>query len=281
MRTVVTMLVIAALSSACANEPVGSGGGGIDHPTGGDEIVLRVSDEGGFVPVEYNLTRLPSFTLFGDGTILVPGAQIAIYPGPALPPIVRRTVNDDGIQAILGAALDAGLDQDLDLSDTGSMLIADATTTVFTLTAEGRTTRVSVYALGAFPDRPEGMSEEEFELRNALTDLVERLGGLDRWLPDGSIGPEGAYRPDGARVFAGRYRSDRELPQEPVRWPLDEPLEVGPQDTAGYACRAVTGGEWETLSPRARDANQLTPWVSDGDRFALLFRPLLPDESGC
>jgi hypothetical protein len=33
--------------------------------------------------------------------------------------------------------------------------------------------------------------------------------------------------------------------------------------------------------PLAQSANQLTPWRSDGAKFAILFRPLLPDESGC
>ena len=33
--------------------------------------------------------------------------------------------------------------------------------------------------------------------------------------------------------------------------------------------------------PLVEQANQLTPWTSDGSQYGLLFRPLLPDESGC
>ena len=57
---------------------------GIEHPTGSDQVVLRVADEGGFVPVDYMLSSMPSFSLYGDGTLITPGAQIDIYPGPAL-----------------------------------------------------------------------------------------------------------------------------------------------------------------------------------------------------
>ena len=65
--------------------------------------------EGGFVPVDYMLSAMPSFSLYGDGTLITPGAQIDIYPGPALPAIQQQQVSEAAIQAILQAALDAGL----------------------------------------------------------------------------------------------------------------------------------------------------------------------------
>ena len=46
-------------------------------------------------------------------------------------------------------------------------------------------------------------------------------------------------------------------------------------------CGAVAADAATTLLPLAEQANQLTPWTSDGERYALWFRPLLPDESGC
>jgi hypothetical protein len=48
-------------------------------------VVLRIEQSGGFVAVQYNLTRMPMLTLYGDGLYLTPGPQIEIYPGPALP----------------------------------------------------------------------------------------------------------------------------------------------------------------------------------------------------
>jgi hypothetical protein len=244
--------------------------------------VLRLSYEGGFVPVEYNITQFPAFTLYGDGRVVVPGAQIAIYPGPALPAVSQRTVTEEGIQTILQAALDAGLGSgDRSHSDFGSTLIADASTAIFTLTANGKTSRVSVYALFELPEHPEGMPEEEFQARQALSDLAERLGALEQWLPEGSVGPEEPFRPAGYRLFVGDYRRDKELPQKPAVWPLTTPLSTADADGTGYSCIAVTGADWDAVAPLAQDANQLTPWENAGTKFSVLFRPLLPEEAGC
>jgi hypothetical protein len=269
-------------AAACANEPAGGGAGGIQHPTGRDQIVLRLSYEGGFVPLEYNLTQIPAFALYGNGRIVLPGAQIELYPGPALPAVNQRDVTEEGLQSILQAALDAGLGRgDRDYSDFASTMIADASTAVFTFSAAGKTSRVSAYALAELPDRPTGMPLEEFEARQALADLAERLGLLEQWLPEGSIGPEGPFAPAGYRLFVGPYRPAEDLPQEPAVWPLATPLPTSGDDGTGYACLTVAGDDWSTLQPLARSANELTPWTNEGNEFTVLFRPLLPDESGC
>jgi len=47
-------------------------------------------------------------------------------------------------------------------------------------------------------------------------------------------------------------------------------------------CGTVSGQALSALLlPAVREANQLTPWVSGGERYRILFRPLLPDELGC
>ena len=37
----------------------------------------------------------------GDGRVIVPGAQIDIFPGPALPAVTVRQLTEDGVQAVL------------------------------------------------------------------------------------------------------------------------------------------------------------------------------------
>jgi hypothetical protein len=39
----------------------------IEHPTGAGDIVLRAATRGGFVRLETVMSRLPEFTLYGDG----------------------------------------------------------------------------------------------------------------------------------------------------------------------------------------------------------------------
>jgi hypothetical protein len=272
------------LATACANVASPSDGREpIEHPRGPDEVVLRLSYEGGFVPVEASLTAVPAFTLYGDGTVVTGGVQIAIYPPPALPAIVTRSIGEEGVQAALEAALEAGLgDRDVDATATGQLLIADAATAVFTITVNGRTTTASVYALGELTERPEGMTDEEFGLRRSLGRLAERLGNLEAWLPAGAVGPEEPYLAGSASIFVGPYRPQADLPQRPEPWPLGDLAGFGePSTFPQMRCGVVSGDEWRDVRRAAASANQLTPWTSQGRDYQVLVRPLLPDEAGC
>ena len=80
-------LTVLLTLAACAETPVDPGAGGIDHSTAADDVLVRLSYEGGFVPVEWTYTNFAFYSLLGDGTLIVPGAQIEIYPGPALPAV--------------------------------------------------------------------------------------------------------------------------------------------------------------------------------------------------
>jgi hypothetical protein len=289
-RIGVAVAAVAVLASACGgvgNDDPGSGGGtgatGIAHPTGSDQLILRMAYEGGFVPYEYTLGSTPFWSLFGDGTLIVPGPQIEIYPGPALPNLTATPVSEDGIQAILEAARDAGLlDGD---ANYGDQCIADAANTVFTTTADGTTTVVSAYALDVGDPAGTCGNDKDADARAKLADFQAKLTDLRSWLPNGSVGTERPYDPTEMRVYVLPYRGDAELPQDPIEWPLDgsvdsfgEPFENAPSDTR---CGVVTGDDLTTLLAAARDANALTPWTSGGAEYQLIFRPLLPDEHSC
>jgi hypothetical protein len=43
----------------------------------------------------------------------------------------------------------------------------------------------------------------------------------------------------------------------------------------------VEGDDLATLLPAVQHATQITPWTDDGSTYGIVFRPLLPDESGC
>lgn len=278
------VLILAAV--ACAEPSTGGDDApspSVDHGTAPEDLLLRWGYEGGFTPPEYQLTNLPSFSLYGDGTIVRPGPQIEIYPGPAIPALETTRVDEDGVDAILDAAFEAGLDTVSDLTDMGSVGIADAPESVFTLRAGGVDRTIRVYALGELTGQPPGMPDEEYEARQALLELIDRLGSLRTWLPEGSVGASGVYDVTGVRAFVSRYRSQTDLPQPEIEWPLDESLRgIGEEADAGYRCVVVTGSDWtDRLEPLAADANQLTPWTSGGQRYAIAFRPLLPDETAC
>ncbi|HZB01444.1 MAG TPA: hypothetical protein VE800_04970 [Actinomycetota bacterium] len=284
LRSVSALLSSIALFSACADLTTGPGDGGtsIEHATGDREVLVRVSYEGGLIDVAWHLTNLPIFSLYGDGTVIQPGAQIAIYPGPALPAISSRTIAEAGIQSILREALDAVEGVPDHLNDLYSMQIADATSTVITVNAAGVERTISVYALAEAPQRPEGMPDDVYEARQRLSRLVTKLGNLEPWLPAASLGDETTYRSQAARVFVSDYRKVDDLHQEPIAWPAGSLGRFGePTQPTGYRCGTLSGDAWNVVREQASRANQLTPWTDAGERFSVLFRPLLPDESGC
>src|SRR5436309_15274616 len=86
-----------------------AGSGGIDHPTGSADLVLRMDVGGGFVAPAYELRRIPTWSLFGDGRIITEGPQIEIYPGLALPCVQDQIITVDGVQTISDAAMCTGL----------------------------------------------------------------------------------------------------------------------------------------------------------------------------
>jgi hypothetical protein len=261
----------------------GTGSTAIQHPTGDEEVVLRVAYEGGFVPVDYTLRTIPSWTLYGDGTLVMAAPQIEIYPPPAVPGLTATPIAEEGVQAILEAAREAGL-MDGDVSY-GNDCIADAATTVFTTNAGGSTSVVSAYALDVGEPAGTCVSNDEADERAALAAFQMRLGDLRSWLPEGSVGEEQPLEPNALRVYSQPYRGEPDPPQEQVAWPLDEPLDSFGEPVEDFGgpmrCGVVNGEDLSTLLPIATASNEITPWTSSGDEYHLIFRPLLPDESGC
>ena len=216
---------LAVVLAACASPP-GTDDGAIEHPTGADEVVLRVSSAGGFVMPEFLFSALPQFTLYGDGTVIVPGAVPAIYPCPALAPLQARRLNEEGIQAILRAVAGTGTFVADARFDGAQAMVADATDTVFTLNADATSVEVSVYALGFLDpaNLPPGMPEAEVAAHDALLHLSNMLSSLDTqidasgWADDTwhpyqpsamrlSVRPADGDVPDGTETF--------------VAWPIE------------------------------------------------------------
>jgi hypothetical protein len=271
----VSLGLVALLATGCAQR---AATGGTPPPATGHDVVLRIDTVGGFLAPQALLRQLPVFALYSDGRLVVPGPQIEIYPGPALPNLQVRTVSPEGIQAILAAAKAAGLlgpDRHYD-----AIRVADAPTTIFTVLADGVRHTVSVQALGT--EQSPDASPEEIAARAKLSALQSKLSDLSSWLPAGSLGKESAYRPVEMRVYVFAYAPSEDLMQKTVDWPLGSFQGFQPlPDQAETRCGTVTGNDLGRVLAAAGQANELTPWMADGERWALVFRPLLPDESGC
>jgi hypothetical protein len=295
LRMLGSALVLMLAAASCADAGPGAGNGGSTgttgpsggtgptHAGGATEVVLRVATEGGFVPVEVNLAAIPGFTAYGDGTTITTGPQIEIYPGPALPNVIATPLTDAGLDALVRAALDAGLAKDADHIDLEHMAISDMPTTVFTLVVDGTAHVTRVYALGAVSEQPPGMSDDEWTARRELETFAAQLGDLRSWLPAGSVGEDAPYVPSAMRIFVGPYVPDEQLSQPEIAWPLGSDLGAlgEPTSLADRRCAVLEGADLDAVWPLAQQANTLTPWTSGGTSYSIVFRPLLPDESGC
>lgn len=290
---VVLSLLLAACQSAGGSPGAspGPGDGPIDHPTGGDPVVI-VEYRGGFVPPEFLATQLPTFVLLGDGRVITQGAQPAIFPGPALPALLVRTLSEEGIQTVLTEVVATNVfGQDLDLRGAANF-VADAPDTVFTVHAGGRDVTVSVYALGFIdPAGPpaEGITQAEIQAHQVLNSLNNRLTQLESWLPADAWADTGwnPYEPEAFRLYLRDATADPAdgsgMPQQVRIWPLDgDPAAFGEEEPFfgdGTRCGVVEGEEAAIWLAELQAANQLTRWSVDGaSLYAVTPRPLLPYE---
>lgn len=283
-QTMAAVVALTVVAGACGKGDVVSPGAGADRDA--DSLILRMSTEGGFLPYEYALRQVPEFTLTGDGRVFTLGAQIEIYPPPALPPLLARTVTGEAIDKIIAEAKAAGLDGPD--KEYRYDMVADAGTTIFTFVdADGKEHRISAYALGFEADGggdPPGQSAEDKKARATLAKLRDKLNDLGSWLPAGSVGEDKPVDPDALRIYARPYQAgEGEEPKQTAKaWPLSQPLaSFGDKFGDEYRCGIIEGADLQKLLPELKQSNTRTPWTSDGKDYELVLRPLLPDESGC
>lgn len=238
--------------------------GGIEHPVGADDVVLRIGYEGGFVPVEAAFQNLPTLLVTGDGRLIVQGPVIEIYPGPLLPNLQVRSISEDGIQQLLSLAADHGL-----LTQRGydnPTNIADAPDTVVTIAANGEVYEHRAYALGL-----DGSGNESDELRQSLADFIAAATG--EFLTDNpELGAEEPYTSETflVRPTAVTDLSGFEVEPTVVEWPAGLPALVEGE------CIEVPATDVGALFA---EANQLTFFTSGDQPFSLGVKPLIPGDS--
>jgi hypothetical protein len=258
--------------SASAGPPTGE----IDHATGATDVILRLEEGGGFVPMGYLVSQAPTFSLYGDGAVVFRN-QFAepLPPGPVIRDVPFRTarLSEEQVQGLLQFALvDGGLG--IARASYENPMIADAGTSIFTINAGGLEKVVSVYALGL--ETPDGT---DAGARTAFNRLAERLRDFDE---GGSIETQ-VYVPD-------RYRGvlyDAFGGADPVAWPWPdiEPAQfVARNDpelpASSFPSRVMTLDEVAALELDDIEGGLqgLILALPDGSQFSLALRPLLPDE---
>lgn len=269
------------LTAACghAADAAGSGYDG-PPPIDGDAVVLRVEYTGGFVPPSINTTRLPLISIYADGRVISEGPTTKIYPGPALPNVQLARISRDDVEKLIAHAERAGVGTAGDLGTPG---ITDVPSTLFTVQTKDGVKKLEVYALSYEAD-DQNLTAHQKAARAKLRKLVAELTDLTGTLGAKSVSESEPYRPSAVAAVASPWvaSGDTGLPKSPeVVWPgpklpgasLGEGLNIG--------CVTASGDDASAVLKAATSATSITPWVSDGKRWTLIVRPLLPDESSC
>jgi hypothetical protein len=244
---------------------------GIQHPTGATDVLLRLESGGGFVPIDFLATNVPSFTLYGDGRVVWRDMNVPM-PDPQGSVNVQaglRTVrlSEAAIQTLLEDALGRG-----GLAEAAATYMgngADMPTTTFTINANGIERTVS-----ATPLSPEGQPPVAAAIITKLAGLSERLNGFGAIVGESELYVPTAYR--------GILMPQDQAFNPPVAWPWTTltPADfksdgnefllqrvLTPADVAQLGLKNVEGGFVGLTLSRA------------GKLFGFSLRPLLPDET--
>lgn len=270
LRLVLGLAIL--LAAGCARENPGT------RPVpafGPDDLVLQVAHYGGFRGM-IRSADVPAISVYGDGRVITQGPQIEIYPPPALPNLQVATISQADLARLVDRASQARVGEKLDFGQPG---IADAMSTKFRVrTSEGLQT-TDVYALRE-SESVDNLTAEQKANRQRLVDLLDAVQDLDKTLGDGAVGPQKPYQATAVAGLTREWTADPNGPQPEKAWP-GPALPGSPLPDSGFGCVSATGDQAKGVLAAAEKANAATPWTSDGKKWFVQIRPLLPDEVDC
>ena len=248
-----------------------TGAGGFDYATGPDDVVLQVSQEGGFVPAGFVFTATPMLSITGDGHVFTPGVMTMQYPGPLVAPTSVQTITPEGIEAVLALAAEHELLATPPVYPRNDM-VADAPDTVVTLTVGGETFEHRAYALGIVPDD----GTESDPARANLAAFVEQVVDLSAVVPEGSLSaPEpfvaAAYEIQAMPADASNVEGASE-----VAWASDSGISLA----AATECASVPDTD-VAATALLLGGTQATFFTEDGVTYQVFARPHLPGGPAC
>ncbi len=234
----------------------------------------------------FAMIQVPYFSLYGDGTVIYRPASAPwpeTKPGEPMrfPPLQVATMTEEQVQALLRDALgDGGLGIARERYENNQ--VADASTAVFTVNADGRQRRVSAYALGLLIDDPANPNPDAAIL-TAMATFAERLRNFDQELAKGNGTAAGLYFPTRFRASLLEGGLGGDAVPRPWPWPTFGPegfATVDQGDGFGFPSRAISGLEMSLLGIEKPEGgvSGISLRAPNGTVYGLGIRPLLPDE---
>lgn len=229
---------------------------------------------------DFTASEAPTFTLYGDGTVIyrdpfeappAPAAGSSLIPGV---PFKKAKLSEEQVQAILEMALtEGGLGIARPRYD--NPMVADAGTTKFEIHAGGVDKVVEVYFLA--PDDP---SAPDAAARKAFSALYDRLATFGQ---GGSV-PSELYVPSAYRGALLDGTGAAVPDARPWPWPSIQPSDFvipADPDVPSFQTRTLTPEELAPLGlPDVSGGAQgiFLTGPGDGKLYNLVLRPLLPGD---
>lgn len=280
------LLAIAAVAVACVGSVGAAGSTPSPKPVDPDKVIFRVSWDGGFVTPETLLGRLPMVVVYADGRVITQGPALAIYPGPFMPNLQEQTLSPEVLDQLTALAREKDLLKDATYDFPG---IADAADTVLEINLDGKSYRLTAYALAEAGMEGEiapaiDVPPADKAGRAAMREFIDAL----MTVPETDyVDQPHAYDLEALRLYVkpAEVVEDSEFPgeQPPIAWPLDDLATAGTRidNPSVDRCLVVDGDDLATVLPLLQGANQLSVFESERELYSLIPRPLYPDESGC
>ncbi len=252
--------------------------GALEHKTGPTDVILRYDEGGGMMIPGWTAAQAPSFTLYGDGTIIFRNTLADPIPRigsvDVLHPFRTAKMSEEQIQILLAYALaEGGLGAAR--AEYLDMTVSDASTAVFTVNAGGLAKTVSVYALGH-----EDPAVPDLLARKTLAKLRDHLVDIDQ----GGTVKTDLYAPERYRAYL--LEGQPGAPdQKAWPWPdvkTAEFVSIGDPNAFQMPARVMTAAEIEALGIEPFQGGFIgLPLVGPGDGkfYALSVRPLLPEDA--
>jgi hypothetical protein len=245
----------------------GAPGSDIAHRPGAEDVVVKLSNEGGLAGPGGAFTNVPALLITGDGHVYTPGVPSSIVPGPLLPSVLVRTITESGFQALLAILQRSALVAPPP-DYTGAAGVADGQTTVLTINAGGGSFVHSAYALGA--------ASPESAARQKLLDVVNALSDVESTIGEASFTPNQPYVSTKYRVQARVVDQASIASQQPsiVDWPGQTSVPLASAATCADVDAAAVGS-------LLTDAKQNTYFKDAGVIYQVSAVGVLPGDAAC
>jgi hypothetical protein len=244
--------------------------GSIAHKTGARDVILRLEESGGFVMVEASATYTPSFTLYGDGTVIWRDTQ-APPPEPTDKLLRASALNvakldEASIQTLLEEAIGRG-GLGAATGPYNEMAGADIPSTIFTIDAGDLREPKRVEVIGMTPEA----HPQNVQVITALIGLAERLRTFD------TLVNEQPYAPPSWR---GVLMPTEQAFGPVVDWPWTD---LKPKDFGGdnglFRVHELTREQVDAIGIKDLAGGVSGFALQDGqDLYNFAVRPVLPDE---